>query len=169
MRVLVTAASRHGSTAEIATEIGSVLAAAGHEADVVPIEQVDGVDGYDAVVLGSAVYAGRWLGSASRFVDHHRDALAERPVWLFSSGPLGEPPRPEGEPPEAAAMIEKTTARDHRVFAGRLDEAALGFAERAITKLVNAPHGDFRHWDEIREWARAIATELATIDRRVPA
>jgi menaquinone-dependent protoporphyrinogen oxidase len=169
MRVLVTTASRHGSTAEIAAEVGTVLAGAGFEVSVLPVEQAEDVERYGAVVLGSAVYAGRWIGSATRFVDHHRDALVGLPVWLFSSGPLGEPARPEGDPPDAARMVEATSARGHRVFAGRLDEAYLGFAERAIAKLVNAPSGDFRHWEEIRQWAAVIATELAAIEQPVTA
>ena len=95
MKVLVTAATKHGATAEIAATIGEVLRGEpGLDATVVPAEEVATVDGYDAVVLGSAVYAGHWLASAKELVDRAGGALAGKPVWLFSSGPIGDPPKP---------------------------------------------------------------------------
>src|SRR5581483_8068768 len=99
MTVLVTAASRHGGTAEIAAAIGRVLRERGVVADVVPVEDVDSLAEYDAVVLGSGVYVGRWLESARTFVDRHGNDLAARPVWLFSSGPI------EGKGDAAAGAI----------------------------------------------------------------
>jgi menaquinone-dependent protoporphyrinogen oxidase len=88
MRVLVTAASRHGATAEIAQAIGDALCGRGLDVTVMPVEDVSTVEPYGAVVLGSAVYAGHWLRPASAFVATHTRALASRPVWLFSSGPV---------------------------------------------------------------------------------
>lgn len=160
MRVLVTAASKYGSTAEIAQAIGDVLAGRGVDATVVPIDGVVAVDDYDAVVLGSAVYAGHWLSPAKEFVDTNAKALAARPVWLFSSGPIGEPPKPDEDPVDAKSMMEAAAAREHQVFAGKLDRARLGFAEKAIALALRAPYGDFRDWSEIRLWASDIADAL---------
>jgi menaquinone-dependent protoporphyrinogen oxidase len=98
MRVLVTAASKYGATAEIAAAIAESLAGHGLEATVLSPEEVKGVDGYDAVVVGSAVYAGHWLKPARELVERHAGVLAGRPVWLFSSGPVGDPPKPEEDP-----------------------------------------------------------------------
>jgi menaquinone-dependent protoporphyrinogen oxidase len=96
MKVLVTAASKHGATAEIGATIGEVLGGEqGLDATVVPPEEVAAVDGYDAVVLGSAVYAGHWMAAAKELVDRAGSALAGKPVWLFSSGPGGVLPGPE--------------------------------------------------------------------------
>jgi menaquinone-dependent protoporphyrinogen oxidase len=96
MKVLVTAASKHGATAEIVATIGEVLGGEqGLDATVVPPEEVSAVDGYDAVVLGSAVYAGHWMAAAKELVDRAGSALAGKPVWLFSSGPGGVLPGPE--------------------------------------------------------------------------
>ncbi|HKA69886.1 MAG TPA: flavodoxin domain-containing protein [Actinomycetes bacterium] len=162
MRVLVTAASKHGATAEIATEIGRALAEQAVDVDVTPIEDTPGIGDYDAVVLGSAVYVGHWLKSATEFVEDHSAELAERPVWLFSSGPVGEPPKPPEEPVDAADMVTASAAREHRVFSGRLDSSQLGFAERAIVTALHAPEGDYRDWGEIRAWAAGIAESLAT-------
>src|SRR6266511_3920341 len=96
MTVLVSAASKHGSTAEIATAVARVLQERGLAVDVRPVENVTLVDGYEAVVLGSAVYAGHWMESARRLAEVQAGALASRPVWLFSSGPVGDPPKPAG-------------------------------------------------------------------------
>jgi len=160
LQVLVTAASRHGATQEIAKAITDELQAAGLETALLPPDAVTSLEGFDAVILGSAVYAGRWLEPARRFVERYRAALQDRPVWLFSSGPIGGQPEKEDEALDVGGARTSTRARDHRVFGGRLDRGRLGLAERAITRVVRAPDGDFRPWDEIAAWAREIATEL---------
>jgi menaquinone-dependent protoporphyrinogen oxidase len=160
MRVLVAAASRHGSTAEIATKLAEVLAAAGIETDVRPPAEVVSVTPYDGVVLGSGVYAGRWLASAREFVDREAAGLCARRVWLFSSGPVGDPAKPAAEPVDVDAIRKRTKALDHRVFGGKLDRQILGFGERAIVLAVHAAEGDFRSWEAVSEWASGIATTL---------
>jgi menaquinone-dependent protoporphyrinogen oxidase len=162
MRILVTAASRHGSTEEIASAIAKGLTERGLDADASAIEHAT-PEGYGAVVLGSAVYMGHWLEPARRFAEQHGAALAERPVWLFSSGPLGPPEHlvPEDEPVDAAPVVQATGARAHRVFAGRLSKRGLGFGERAMVAAVRAPEGDFRDWAAIDAWAGEIAEALA--------
>jgi menaquinone-dependent protoporphyrinogen oxidase len=160
MTVLVSAASKHGATYEIAERIAAELTRNGVAAVAVPLEDVASLEGYDAVVLGSGIYAGRWLEPAKRFVDRHLDGLRDRPVWLFSSGPIGDPPKPAEDPADAAPMRERTRAREHRVIAGLVDRSRLNFAERAITRVVGAADGDFRPWSEIDAWARNIADQL---------
>lgn len=160
MKVLVSAASRHGATTEIARTIGETLAEAGLEAVVLPPDAVTTLDGYDAVVLGSGVYLGHWMDAAKNLAERHAAALASRPVWLFSSGPMGEPPTPEEDPVGIAEIIETTHAREHRLFAGKVDRAVLGLGEKVILKAIGAPEGDFRPWDDVREWARGIAAAL---------
>jgi menaquinone-dependent protoporphyrinogen oxidase len=160
MRVLVTAASKHGATVEIAEAIADSMSAAGAAAAVVPPEEVDSLEGYDAVVIGSAVYAGRWLEPAKDLVSRLGDELGRRPVWLFSSGPLGDPPKPEEDPVDVGDLRAATGAREHAVFAGKLDRATLGFGEKAIVLALRAPEGDFRDWDRIRGWARDVVRAL---------
>jgi menaquinone-dependent protoporphyrinogen oxidase len=159
VKVLVTAASRHGATAAIAQAIAHELSRARIDTVVVAPDKVRSLDGYDAVIVGSGVYVGKWLDSAREFVEREAAALAARPVWLFSSGPVGDPPLPATEP-DVAALIEATAARGHRVIPGRLDRSRLGFGEKAVTKLVRAAEGDFRPWSEIEDWAREIARTL---------
>ena len=160
MRVLITAATKHGATGEIAQVIGDTLRERGLDPTVLEPEQVDGVDGYDAVVLGSAVYAGHWLKPARELVARCGDALAARPVWLFSSGPVGDPPKPEEDPVDVAEVVAATGAREHRVFAGKLVRKQLAFPERAIVSALRVPDGDFRDWPEITGWAAGITTAL---------
>jgi menaquinone-dependent protoporphyrinogen oxidase len=163
MAVLVAVASRHGATREIAEAIAQALRDEGLQAELADAADVTGVTGYDAVVLGSAVYVGRWLEPARELVERHADALAERPTWLFSSGPLGDPPKPEADDAvQVAEIAERVGAHDHRLFAGKLDKNTLGFGERAVVLAFRAPEGDFRDWDEIVAWAREIAASLRT-------
>ena len=165
MRVLVTAATRYGSTGEMARAIGEVLVELGFETTVTAPEEVVAVDDYDAVVLGSAVYMGHWLDQAKELVERSKDALAVRPVWLFSSGPVGDPSRKlvqkmGDDPIDVAEILEATKARDNRVFAGRLEKENLGFPQRAMLIAFRGMEGDFRNWAEIKEWASGIADAL---------
>ena len=160
MKVLVTAASRHGSTAEIASIIASVLEASNVTAETLAPEAVTSVADYDAVILGSAVYAGQWLEPARTFVTRHADDLATRPVFLFSSGPLGYPLRRSTEPADAIAVELRTGAMDLQVFPGRLSGRDLSLPERLSALKTHAPFGDFRPWDDIIDWTRQIVRYL---------
>lgn len=159
MLALVTAASRHGSTADIASVVAWALRTHGVDADELPPEDVYDVSAYDAVVLGSAVYAGRWLEPATALVTRCGPQLTGRPMWLFSSGPVGLPPTP-AESPDVSGLLARTGALDHRVFAGRLDRGKLGRLERTMVRAVRAPEGDFRDWAEVSRWAERIAETL---------
>src|SRR5579885_485127 len=96
MKVLIAIASRHGSTEEIGRAIATELRGQGIEAEQSDFADIHHLNGYDAAVLGSAVYMGNWLGDARHFVDRHAAQLAGMPVWLFSSGPIGDDPQPHG-------------------------------------------------------------------------
>ena len=98
-------------TTEIARAIGKVLEGRGLEVAVTPPEEVQSVEGFDAAVLGSAVYAGHWLKPAMELVERLGTPLAAVPVWLFSSGPIGDPPKPEEDPVDVAQLMEATTGR----------------------------------------------------------
>jgi menaquinone-dependent protoporphyrinogen oxidase len=167
MKVLVTAASRYGATSEIAEAVGDVLRKHGLDTTVAQPERVDDIEAYDAVVLGSAVYAGRWLKPASALVDRFGDALAARPVWLFSSGPVGDPPKPEEDPVDVAGILATTRARGHQVFAGRIVKRQLRFADRAIVAALRVAEGDFRNWADIEGWAARIADTLSARSEQV--
>ena len=161
MKVLVTTASKHGATAEIADAIGSVFISRGFEVVVKEPGDVEEIHTFDAIVVGSAVYAGHWMKPAIELTHRFAERFPGKLVWLFSSGPIGEPPKPTEDPVDVAEIITVTGARDHRLFAGKLDKTLLSFPERAIVGALRAPQGDFRDWDEIRTWADGIAESLS--------
>jgi menaquinone-dependent protoporphyrinogen oxidase len=151
--VLVAYGSKHGSTAEIADAIAATLREAGVQADCVEAGEVHSLAGYDAVVLGSAVYMRRWRRAARRFLDRFAGELRERPLWVFSSGPVGDPAKINdawSEPPRTIARAEELGAREHVVFGGR-----------SLSKGIPESQRDLRDWEEIRAWARRIAAEVA--------
>ncbi len=175
MKILVAYASKHGATRGIAEHIAETLQAAGHTADARPVRAAGDPAGYDAIVIGSAAYFGRWLKEATAFVRSNHVTLAGRPVWLFSSGPLGteatdakgQDLRVAAEPKEIAEFRESIHPRDHRVFFGALNPRTLDLCDRLIRALPAGrkllPEGDFRDWQEIEAWAEAIAAEIATM------
>ena len=173
-RVLVAYASRHGATAGIADRIAARLRAAGLATDVSDVDDAEAVDGYDAYVIGGAAYMFHWLKPATRFARRHRDLLVDRPVWLFSSGPVGEEQVDDkgndllevSRPKEFDELHELLRPRDEHVFFGAWDPDAppVGFAERMVQLLPAAkgtlPTGDFRDWEAIEAWADGIAQAL---------
>lgn len=168
MRVLVVPASKHGGTAEIGRALATRLRAKGFDVDVSQPEHVFDLTPYGAFVIGSGLYMGKWLDQATHLVDEHHNALAEKPTWLFSSGPLG-PAKPEEpiRPEIVERLLSDTRAREHRMFGGRLNLERLGRTERFIAKWVGAADGDYREWDEVKSWADAIAADLAPSGPRV--
>jgi len=165
VQVLVAYATKYGATAEIAERIGQVLREAGLRADVLPADRVGDLTPYQAVVLGSAVYIGQWRKEAAKFLRANETVLAEKPVWLFSSGPTGE-----GDPVELVQgwrfpgklqpIADRIQPRDVAVFHGAVDGGRLNFIEKWMLKNVKAPIGDFRDWDAIAAWAASIADAL---------
>ena len=157
-RILVAYASKHGATEELARSIGTTIGEQGFAVDVRPVGEIDDLERYDALVLGSAVYMGAWLESARKLVDERRDAIRARPTWLFSSGPIG------GEDTvgsiDVTELVATTNARDHHLFGGRLDRSTLTPGERFLARLLRADDGDFREWDAAVAWGTAIARTL---------
>lgn len=186
-RIQVVYASRHGGTAGIAERICRTLE---HEGLDVNLEDAAGsfsVEGFDGHVIGSGVYIGRWLDDGIDFLERNAEVLASQPVWLFSSGPVGNvSPAEEGAdqleqalgPAEGpgsagrkriAGLSELIHPRDHKVFAGVFDptDPPKSMQERIVRMLPAAkstlPAADFRDWVEIEDWARRIAAELVAM------
>ena len=161
-KVLVTAASRHHGTEEIAQAIAAGLADRGVAAEAWPVEAVSDLDDYSAVVLGSAVYMNRWLSEARRFAQVHASELCVMPVWLFSSGPLGPADHriPPSQPADVPVLLRLTRAGGHRTFGGRLELNHLRFDERGVVRAIHAPEEDRRDWAAVDRFAGEIAEDL---------
>jgi len=180
MNVLVAYASRHGATAGIAERIAAGLRSAGLQTEVSRVTDVGDVTAYDAFVIGGAAYMFHWLKDATAFVKRHRATLTERPVWLFSSGPLGTDRVDQegrdvvetGRPKEFDDFVSLLHPRAERVFFGAWDPTAppIGVGEHLMRLAPAAkdalPAGDFRDWPAIDAWAAEIAAALAPIDAR---
>ena len=125
--------------------------------------RVRSLGSYRAVVLGSAVYAGRWRADALRLL--RRPELREQAVWLFSSGPVGED---EGDPeqlerltkpPRVQRIAAEVGVHEHVVFGGMVAEDA-GFIRKKMARKIPPELRDRRDWDEIDAWAQSIAAAL---------
>ncbi len=172
MAILVTYASKHGATQGIAERIAEKLRLLGKQVEVQPIKAVRTVGAYEAIVIGAAAYYGSWMKEASEFVRSNRESLASRPVWMFSSGPVGEgevdekgqDKRKVAAPKEFAEFSAAIRPREQQVFFGVVNRSKMGFAERMFANLPAGrtllPEGDFRDWPEIDAWAERIAAAL---------
>ncbi|WP_371667262.1 flavodoxin domain-containing protein [Streptomyces sp. NBC_00289] len=158
--VLVAYGTTNGSTAEIAEAVADVLRKDGLTVESRPAQSVTNVARYDAVVVGGGLYGGRWHKDARRFVRRHRAVLAERPVWLFSSGPLDASASERDIPPVRGVRraVIRLDAREHVTFGGCLEEGARGRVAGMI--LRSGKGGDFRDFGVIQAWAHGIADEL---------
>jgi menaquinone-dependent protoporphyrinogen oxidase len=165
MRILIATASRHGATREIGQWLGSSILRelssidSTTTVDVRDARDVDSIAEYDAAIIGSGVYMGRWLRDARALVTREQAELEAIPVWLFSSGPVDDSTPPKARPKETEAdwVIE------HRVFGGKLTNSRLSLFERAVVRLIGASDGDSRSRAEVMSWAVVIASHLTPL------
>ena len=168
MRIQIVQASALGSTAEIAEAVGRTLERRGHRVVVQDAALADDPGLFGACVIGSAVHGGHWLDAARDFVRRHATILAERPVWLFSVGPLGViDPVSITDPAEIDEFRRLIGPRGHHVFFGAHDRTSpaierLPRIERFVARRF-IPSGDFRDWPAIERWANRIADGLGPV------
>lgn len=157
-KVLVAYATKHGSTGEVARAIGDTLQGRGIDVDVHPAGDVQGVAGYEAVVLGGALYMGRWHRDARRFLSRHRAALAGLPVAVFAMGPQDLAPesiaRARAQLDRALAKARWLTPVTVAIFGGVVDPDKLRFPFNRMEA------GDARDWDAIAAWATDVGDRL---------
>jgi len=164
IKILVAYATKAGSTAEVAAEIGRVIESkSGYKVDAHPVGKVKDVDGYDAVIIRSAIRAGKWLPEATKFVEKHRDALSQLPVAFFTVC-LAMMEDTEENRRKVAAYLDPVRDLvqpvDVGLFAGVMDYSNLPFILRLMMKAMKSPEGDFRDWEAIRAWAGQVHTGL---------
>ena len=154
-RILITYATRAGSTSEIAAALGETLAERGFSVDVESVKTNPSLNNYDAVILGSAVRMSNWLPEMVDFIKKNQEALNQIPVAFFTVHMLN---LGEDEVSRAARLAYLNSVRpllspvDEAFFAGKIDLETLSFVDRLMVKMVKSPIGDFRDWAEIRTW-----------------
>lgn len=161
-RLLIAYGSKHGATQGIAEELGEELRSKGVDAVVIPADRVSDVSDYDGVILGGAVYAGRWHVEARRCARRHAAELRKRSVWLFSSGPVDDSAERRDIPPVrgVARWMQRLGAREHITFGGALTEHTPGLIAHSMVR--HGKGGDFRNPERIRRWADHIASQLGS-------
>ena len=168
MRFLVAYGSRHGATADIAFFIARRLRQRGHDVTVAEAGAVTTVHDYEAAIIGSALYAARWIKEAKDLVLDNADYWRTIPTWLFSSGPIGnEITVEDGQQPSCLPKMQAAIKpRGHVIFGGRLEKDRLTWSERMMLLAIRAHDGDYRRWDAIAGWADNIAAAagLPTVD-----
>jgi menaquinone-dependent protoporphyrinogen oxidase len=170
MNVLVGYASAHGSTAEIARFMADILEERGLKATVSSVAEIESVDAYDAVVVGSAIHGGMWLTEMSQFLAKFADALAKKPVYVFITciRVLEEGGYQHSiEEYVNHSVLDKIGVRDVAAFAGKLEMNAVDWQERWTLSARydgSEPPGtynnDFRNWDTIRAWTVKVVEQL---------
>jgi menaquinone-dependent protoporphyrinogen oxidase len=167
--VLLAYATRFGSTQEVAETVAASLREAGLEVDLQLMSQVESLDQYEAVVLGAAIYNTKWHAEAHQFVARHQAALTQRPVAIFTLGPLSSS---ESAMQNSRRQLDKELAKYRwlkpvavQVFAGKYDpkKPGMGFFERLL------PARDYRDWKAIRAWANALPAQLEHAEMLQPA
>jgi menaquinone-dependent protoporphyrinogen oxidase len=165
MRVLIAYGSKRGGTQGLAEMVADSLRAEGHTVEVRRASEASPLEGYDAVIVGGALYALRWHKDARRFVRRNADELRKLPVFFFSSGPLDDSATEREITPVKGvqALMDRVGARGHVTFGGRLSAHARGFPASAMAKKQS---GDWRDPMQARSWARSVSAELLA-DRRI--
>jgi menaquinone-dependent protoporphyrinogen oxidase len=155
MKVLVVYGSKRGGTAGLAQMVGNAFADRGWSVEVRDAALDLPLDDPDIVVVGGALYANRWHRDARHFVRRHERALAQMPVWLFSSGPLDDSARAGdiAAVPGLQSIAARIEANGHMTFGGRLEPAPKGFVARAMAKKYA---GDWRDPRQVEEWVHEI-------------
>lgn len=153
--VVVAYATKHESTREVAEAIAARLREQGLRPELRPAREVEDVGGYDAVVLGGALYIGRWHRDARRFLARHRRALTSVPLAVFAMGPQT---LTDDGVAESRAQLDRALRRfpelepaEIAIFGGVIDPRRLRFP------LNRVPATDARDWDAIRAWADRVA------------
>ncbi len=172
-RILVAYGSRHGATRQIALHIGEVLKSNGALVDVKPVSEIKNPAAYGAVLVGSAIYMGQWRPAVVKFLERHSEVLACRPLWIFASGPTGK-----GDPVElleqktipnnVKSLLKHIQPREVKIFNGVLNPEELNPLELAAIRMVKAPSGDFRDWNDINQWAQGVAESWVEFQTHFP-
>jgi menaquinone-dependent protoporphyrinogen oxidase len=170
-RILVAYSSRYGSTASVAQAISAALCGLGHQVDLRQVQNVKDLAPYQAAVIGSPIYAGRWMGEAADFVKRNQHALSSVPTAYFTVCLTMKDDTPENRAKTMAYMDslhdDAPAVRPVAVglFGGVVDYAKMSFMHRAMLKSRGGPEGDFRNFAAVKAWSSEAVPALAAARR----
>jgi menaquinone-dependent protoporphyrinogen oxidase len=156
---LVTYATRAGSTMEIARVIGMELENRGFSVDVCPIRQVKSIEGYNHIVIGSAVRMGTTLPEVSDFIIENQNSLEKIPLAFFAVHLQYDGEDEASQKARRAyldAIRNQIRLQHEAFFTGVYDPTKVSFVDGLIGKMVKTPVGDFRDWPAIKDWGQSI-------------
>jgi menaquinone-dependent protoporphyrinogen oxidase len=158
--ILVTYGTKHGSTRDVASAVAETLQERGLDVDTLPAARVDDLSAYAGVVIGGAIYMGRWHPDAVGFLEQHRHALARMPVAVFGMGPRTmdehDAEASRAQLVKALAKVPEVEPYAVAVFGGVIAPHALRFP------FSRFPASDARDWGAIRAWATNVSEAFAT-------
>jgi menaquinone-dependent protoporphyrinogen oxidase len=161
--ILITYATRAGSTVEVANVISEVLVSRNFMVDIKPVKAKPSLIGYGAIVLGSAIHMGAWLPEMVEFIWENKSRLNKIPTAIFTVHILNT-----DEETNSRAARETYISPIHEMisplheafFAGKVDFSTLAIPDRVIARAVQPKigvhSGDFRDWNKIRYWSQTI-------------
>lgn len=164
-RILVTYATRYGSTREVAEKITKIIKSDLHEVEILPCNRVNSLDSYSFIIIGAPFYIGKMLKKAKDFITRFRQDLSSRKVAFFALGPLSEI---EKELTDTQKQMEEELNQfswlkpvSTQMFGGKYDPQTLRFADKFLTllpasPLYNRPASDVRNWEKINRWVKNL-------------
>ena len=175
MGTLITYASEHGSTKEIAERINLVISAktSPHPTECIPIEQIANLSKFSYIVVGSAVHGLQWLPVASSFLHNNAPALSKVPVWTFSVGSPTAVPKfmkmlgaeAKEQKALADAVNKDVKTQGHILFSGKFLREHASPLLGCIWSCLGGRFGDFRDWNQIEAWANEVGDEIVQRQR----
>ncbi len=164
-KVLVTYATKYGTTREIAEEIAAALTGAGLDTDIIPVMEVGIIDAYDAVVIGSPLYMGKILVEAREFCKQYKPYLEGKWIAFFVSGIAVCKGENNNEAMLEAidAMSEYVKIEEKGTFGGRLSMDRLSESDMQLATIAGAPEGDFLDMENVRAWAKEIGRKITDL------
>jgi len=167
MKVQIVYGSKRGGTAGLAQMIATAFEREGWRSTVTDVISRPGIGDVDVVVVGGALYLGRWPAPLRQWVHRHMSTLRSVPVWFFSSGPLDASARTGdiAPTPSVANLAREVEVSGFMTFGGYLDKSPDGFIARSMAKRFA---GDWRDPDQVAEWVRHIVRHTRVV-AEVPA
>ncbi len=162
-RILITYATKAGSTADIAMRMAETLRAGQYLVDVKPVKEVTDLSPYSTVIAGSAIRVGNILPEMTQFIQDNLTALQSKRFDIFIACMTLEKDTAENRATVSAyldpvrAMIQPAS---EGLFAGVMDLRRLNLLEKLMMKAMKTPVGDFRNWEQINGWIQGISTGL---------